>query len=601
MSYQRALPDIKNLVSRSNYRILKQIGQGQFGQVYFAISRQTGEFVALKSLAKGFPTNRFLREFSCLVSLRHPNIVACKGMEYHGKGRYLVMEYCEGGTLRELMNFSAELSLRLCLDLIIDILAGLEEAHQHNIIHCDIKPENILLSLTADKWTGKVTDFGIAKTVQQSNNNQLESGYTGSPGYMAPERFYGKYSYSCDIYSVGIILYELIVGERPFSGLPGDLMLAHLNQRIKIPNTVPKPLQAIIIKALEKLPQRRFLSAQEMLKAVNIAKEKLNFNPENTKLFTSTHISNLTFKINQFTDLDSSNKITYIINNKKSIYLATKNKLIKLSCQSKKIDTVDLNWSIIELKILSEGCLVLTKGKKEDIFQYHVDYFSENQLLKKVPPYLPLDAKKIKFSGNFQGDWLAIIDQRNSQGITAEFKILNLSTLSLFKSPKSCPFPSQLINLDKRYGLAIFSRFSQGNKGTYLYLFNRRSHFIKGFSIPLLISELTPNKANPYELFGVETAKLNYGILINLNPLKITRTPLEFIPNFIIGEAWGYGLADTKGKLLFLDREGDYLGKMDLGIEITAMTGLNDHQLLIATWEKEKVKLLTLDLTTLNT
>ncbi len=87
---------IKNLVSRSNYRILGQIGQGQFGQVYFAISRKTGEFVALKSLAKGFPTNRFLREFSCLVSLRHPNIVACQGIEYHGQGRYLVMEYCEG-------------------------------------------------------------------------------------------------------------------------------------------------------------------------------------------------------------------------------------------------------------------------------------------------------------------------------------------------------------------------------------------------------------------------------------------------------------------------------------------------------------------------
>ncbi|MGK7879529.1 MAG: hypothetical protein AB4060_05445 [Crocosphaera sp.] len=144
--------------------------------------------------------------------------------------------------------------------------------------------------------------------------------------------------------------------------------------------------------------------------------------------------------------------------------------------------------------------------------------------------------------------------------------------------------------------MANFPRLSQGNKRTYLYLFNRRVKFIKGFSVPLLISELTSNKTNPYELFGVENVKPNYGILIKLNPLNITRIPLEFIPDFIIGEAWGYGLAETTGKLLLLDRYGNYRGKMDLGIEITAITGLNENQLLIATLENKQAKLLTLDL-----
>ncbi len=590
---------IKSVIPRSNYRILKQIGQGQFGQVYFGISRQTGEFVALKSLGKGFPTNRFLRELSCLVSLRHPNIVTCKGIEYHGQGRYLVMEYCEGGTLRHLMNFSGELSLRLRLELMIDILAGLEEAHQHNIIHCDIKPENILLSLTPDKWTAKVTDFGIAKTVQESHNNKLESGYTGSPGYMAPERFYGKSSYSCDIYSIGIIFYELIVGERPFSGLPGDLMLAHLNQRIKIPNIVPEPLKPIIIKALEKLPQRRFLSAQEMLEAINIAKEKLNFKLEDKKLFTSTHVLNLTPQTNEFSSLDNSEKINYMINNQKNIYLAGENKLIKLSCESKKIEKININQTIIELKLLSQGCLVLTQTQQWKTFQYLFYYISENKTFKKGKPCLQLKTKDLKFSCNFQGHWLATIDKINSQGITAEFQILNLRTLSLLNSLKPCPFPSQLIALDKRYGLAIFPRLVQENKRTYLYLFNRRGRFIKGFSVPLLLSELTPNKANNYELFGVETVKPNYGILIKLNPLNIIRIPLAFNPDFIIGEAWGYGLADTTGQLLLLDRNGDYLGKMDLGIEITAMTGLDDNQLLIATWENQQARLLTINIETM--
>ncbi|MDJ0601338.1 MAG: serine/threonine-protein kinase, partial [Crocosphaera sp.] len=374
---------IKNVVTRSNYRILGQIGQGQFAQVYFAVSRQTGEFFALKSLAKGFPTNRFLREFSCLVSLHHPNIVACHGMEYHGKGRYLVMEYCEGGTLRHLMNNSAELSLELRLDLIIDILAGLEAAHQHNIIHCDIKPENILLSLTEDKWIGKVTDFGIAKTVQQSNNSQLESGYTGSPAYMAPERFYGKYSYSCDLYSVGIILYELLTGERPFSGLPQDLLLAHLNERVNIPDTVPILLKNIIIKALEKLPKRRFLSAREMLNAVTLAKNNLNLEQNNNQLFTSIDISYLTPNFHQLADLNFAEPINYIINNNNNIYLASQNKLIKLCYESNKIDTIEFDHSIKKLMVLFEGCLVLIEKKQELINEYSFYYFPENNPFQK--------------------------------------------------------------------------------------------------------------------------------------------------------------------------------------------------------------------------
>ncbi|MGK7879530.1 MAG: serine/threonine-protein kinase [Crocosphaera sp.] len=441
---------IKYLSYRSKYRILGQIGQGQFGRVYFAISRKTGNFVALKSLPKGFPTNRFLREFSCLISLRHPNIVACKGIEYHGQGRYLVMDYCEGGTLRDLMNFPADLSLRLCLDLVIDILAALEQAHKKNIIHCDIKPENILLSLTTDKWVAKVTDFGIAKIAEHSSNNKGASGYTGSPAYMAPERFYGKYSYACDIYSVGILLYELIIGERPFSGLPGDLMLSHLNQRINIPDKVPKPLQNIIIKALEKLPQRRFLSAQKMLEAINIAKERLNINRENIKLFTSTNISDLTLQKNNFIEITDSNKINFIINNNDNIYLASENQLIKLSKESKKIETINFNNSITSLKLLSQGCLVLTQEKQEETCQYYFHYFSENTPFKKLEPCLQLESKDLKFSCDFQGHWLATISKSDNDKISAEFKVFNLKTLSLLNSPKTCPFPSQLIPLDKR-------------------------------------------------------------------------------------------------------------------------------------------------------
>ncbi|MEL4895549.1 serine/threonine-protein kinase [Crocosphaera sp. Alani8] len=586
----------RNPVFRSNYYILAQVGQGQFGRVYCGISRKTGKFVALKSLAKGFPTNRFLREFSCLISLRHPNIVSCQAIEYHGGGRYLVMDYCEGGTLRDLMNFSAKLNLKSRLDLVINILAGLEQAHKKNIIHCDIKPENILLSLTADKWVGKVTDFGIAKIIEQSSNDRGESGYTGSPAYMAPERFYGKYSYACDIYSVGIILYELMIGERPFYGLPGDLMLAHLNKRFDIPDTVPKPLQSIIIKALEKLPKRRFSSAKKMLEAINIAKYQLNINQDKPIISTSNNLSKFTVEINNFSRLDVVDKINHIVNNDENIYLASHNQLIKLSNQSKKIETINFNQSIKSLTLLSQGCLVLTEDKKQKICQYDFHYFSENKSFNTLDTCLQLESQDLTYTCDFKGKWLAIISKIDNEQISAKLTVLNLQTLSSFHSPKPCPFPEKLIFLNNRYGLAIFSGIFQDKRQTCFYLFNRRGHFIKGFLFPLLISKLTVNKSNAYDLFAVEKVKPNNGILIKLNPLKMTRIPLEFVPDFISGESWGYGLARTTGELLLLDKKGNYRSKINLGVEITAITGLSKNQLLIATLEDRKAKLLTLDL-----
>jgi serine/threonine-protein kinase len=181
------------------YRILGQIGEGQFGQVYCAIDRQTGAMFALKNLdQRRFPTHQFLKELSYLVALTHPNIVTWQGIGYYGRGRYLVMDYCEGGTLRDLLEAQGRLSLKQTLKLITDILLGLSHAHTRQIIHCDIKPENILLTLDSTGWTAKISDFGIARMAETTLPDKKRGGYTGSPAYMAPERFYGKYFYSSE-------------------------------------------------------------------------------------------------------------------------------------------------------------------------------------------------------------------------------------------------------------------------------------------------------------------------------------------------------------------------------------------------------------------
>ena len=262
-------------VYQSKYQILNLIGQGQFGRVHCAVNRQTGELVALKELdRKRFPTRLFLREFGFLVTLQHPNIVSCRGLEYSPTGRNMVMDYCQGGSLRELMESENKPDSLQSLKLITDILLGLEYAHDRDIVHCDLKPENILLEPLEKGWIARISDFGIAR-LSEEVNPIISRGDTGSPAYMAPERFYGRYSYASDLYAIGVILFELLVGERPFSGIFRDLRNAHLNQTINIPATIPFILRSIISKASQKLPQRRFASANEMLKSIQMATQVL--------------------------------------------------------------------------------------------------------------------------------------------------------------------------------------------------------------------------------------------------------------------------------------------------------------------------------------
>ena len=262
-------------INHSKYEILHLLGQGQFGRVFSAVDRQTGELVALKELdRKRFPTRTFLRELGFLVTLQHPNIVSCRGLAYSQTDRYLVMDYCRGGTLRELMESETKLDFLQNLKLITDILLGLEYAHDRDIVHCDLKPENILLEPLEKGWIARISDFGIAR-LSEEVNPIMSRGDTGSPAYMAPERFYGRYSYASDLYAIGVILFELLVGERPFSGIFRDLRNAHLNQSVDIPNTVPVIVRSIIDQALQKLPQRRFTSTSKMLKSIQMATEVL--------------------------------------------------------------------------------------------------------------------------------------------------------------------------------------------------------------------------------------------------------------------------------------------------------------------------------------
>ncbi|NJM00345.1 MAG: serine/threonine protein kinase [Synechococcaceae cyanobacterium SM2_3_2] len=253
------------------YQLLGTAGRGQYGQVHCGRHLQTGDLVALKQLAvERFPTQNLLRELRHLLALDHDNINRCYALEHAREGRFLVLEYCAGGTLRDLLNQGYPLTYGQVIDFGLQLLAGLSHAHAQRLIHCDIKPENILLKPIPSGWQLKLTDFGISRQ-QQIGMGKGEITTTGSPAYMAPERFYGSATVASDLYSVGIILHELLTGKRPFSGSPAQLMYAHLNQGVNFAphqEQIPPSLQMVIEKSLRKLPGRRFVSADKMAQSL---------------------------------------------------------------------------------------------------------------------------------------------------------------------------------------------------------------------------------------------------------------------------------------------------------------------------------------------
>lgn len=263
----------------SRYQILEAVGSGQYGQVYRGLCLKTQEIVAIKELSmRTVSTHRFIRELRALSRSRHPNLVNLIGVEYCPDGRYLILDYCDRGTMRDCMNDECSDSIQLKLQLIQDVLLGLSYLHEHGICHCDLKPENILLTQEDERLKAKIADLGsaIRRDILINEKNLETNANPGSPAYMAPERFYGDFSPQTDLYSVGVMLYELLLQERPYIGKVQELTRGHLSESIEIPDDVPFFLKSILEKALQKLPRYRFQSAQEMLERVDLALLMLN-------------------------------------------------------------------------------------------------------------------------------------------------------------------------------------------------------------------------------------------------------------------------------------------------------------------------------------
>ena len=266
-----------------DYLIDRKIGEGGMAVVYLAYKLRNGvpdksQPYALKimtSFVDEEAYQRFLREIEISYELKHPNIIRVfEGGVWNNKP-YIVMEYIDGTTLDKLIK-EGNLSLEDKLAIMKKICYGLSYAHQKGIIHRDIKPSNILVSKDLKKI--KLTDFGLAKMLIKKSIT-LAGTTLGTPYYMAPEQLESKnVDHRADIYSLGVTFYELLSGKLPFEGDPVSIIYKHLKEKPKplrelVPD-IPPELDIIVMKMLEKNPDRRYKSVDEVLKALDLVIQK---------------------------------------------------------------------------------------------------------------------------------------------------------------------------------------------------------------------------------------------------------------------------------------------------------------------------------------
>lgn len=260
----------------ASYRLGERIGGGAAGEVWRATDTRTGETVAAKLLrpehaADHAVVERFVRERSLLTGLRHPNIVAVRDLVVEGDRLAIVMDYLDGGSLRELLAHERTLAPTVAVHFAASVLDGLAAAHQRQILHRDVKPDNVLLQgdwRTSRTDGVKVSDFGIAEMISEAVSTEAGrtggGGQLGTPEYMAPELIStGEAGPPADVYGAGILFYELLAGRTPFAG-PGTahtVAQRHLTARLPALK-LPAELWRLVRSLLDKDPRSRPTAAE---------------------------------------------------------------------------------------------------------------------------------------------------------------------------------------------------------------------------------------------------------------------------------------------------------------------------------------------------
>jgi len=264
--------DIKNL---GRYQISGILGKGAMGQVYKGTDPAINRPVALKTIRLDFVSDpkelaelkeRLFSEAQAAGRLSHPNIVTIYDVGSEGDLQYIAMEYLEGQTLEQMIRRKVKFNYRIIAQIIVQICAALEYAHKQGIVHRDIKPANIMIR---SDYRVKVMDYGIARV---DSNSMTKTGIAmGTPNYISPEQLKGqKVDNKADIFSLGVVMYEMLLGKRPFKGENiTSLIYSIINKEPERPSEVnpqvPLLFDHIVARALKKEPKDRYQNASEII------------------------------------------------------------------------------------------------------------------------------------------------------------------------------------------------------------------------------------------------------------------------------------------------------------------------------------------------
>jgi tRNA A-37 threonylcarbamoyl transferase component Bud32 len=267
------------------YRVLEPLGRGGMARVYRAYHPQLDRYVAIKVLRSDLVEeeeflDRFKREAQAVAALRHPNIVQVFDFDVQDETYYMVMELLQADSLRTRLNDFRARGERMPLGevtrILLDLLSGLAYAHSEQMIHRDVKPANILLSSRGQAVLG---DFGIAQIVGGTRYT-IAGALMGTLNYMSPEQgLEGQCDARSDLYSVGIVFYEMLTGDPPFDAeTPLAILMKHVNDPLRPPRkvepSIPKPYERVVLKSLAKRPDHRYQTAEEMAEALQKAASK---------------------------------------------------------------------------------------------------------------------------------------------------------------------------------------------------------------------------------------------------------------------------------------------------------------------------------------
>lgn len=259
-------------ILNGRYRLISQHGSGGMAVIYKAQDIALGRTVAVKILRPSLTADptfivRFQNEARSIANLSHPNIVTVHDVGSDGPTHYMVMEFVEGQDLKKIIRAQGAMSVDRALNYAIGVCAGIGFAHRAGLVHADIKPQNVLIN--KDDIV-KITDFGIAQALSDTQPQQRASVVWGSPHYFAPEQAMGeKPTPAADVYAIGIVIFEMLTGRLPYVGTnQQELAMAHIKERIpsvtELNPSVPEGLAKIVQKVMSKEPNSRYSKADQL-------------------------------------------------------------------------------------------------------------------------------------------------------------------------------------------------------------------------------------------------------------------------------------------------------------------------------------------------